>query len=423
MADYDTKSVTEKFKTVNNHPFMIVTGAFLSLLAVAILISSFGAFFKPISAQFGWERAEVSLAASIASLFSGFVCIIAGRLSDKFSPRLITTIVSGIGGVAYIMLSQMNELWHLYFGYGILVGISMSNIIPVASLVARCFEKHRGLLMGITFSGGGVGAMISPPIITKLIDVFDWRMTYLIAGIAALTLIIISALCLRDPVHTRLTSDPKNVLPSERKLTGQEINLTWSIRQGIFWVFVGILLCATFAQQLVYIHIIPHATDLGILPIVAASVLSIIHGGGSAGSFIAGRIIDIIGSRLTLIVGVLVMLLALLLLLIADQAWIFVIFAVLFGIAIGMITPLRFTLVAEIFGLNAHGSITGAMYLISGIGGALSPLLAGYLFDVGGGYQVGFLIIIGTSVIGLVMAIFLKFRTTKYIARIKGVNK
>jgi MFS family permease len=408
LTKSEIKVAIKALEIDKTQPFLVVMGAFFALFAVGIVINSFGVFFKSISSSFGWTRAEISLGASIAIVFSGITSLVAGRLADKFSPRLNAIICGAVGGLGCIILSQTSQLWQLYFGYGILVGIAMANVVPITSLISRRYEKRRGLFIGITLAGGGIGTIISAPIITKLIEIYDWRTSYLILGIAVLIIVAFSGLCLRDPAGNKAQETKIN--DSVKEYPNKSLSFTGSFKFGVFWIIMIAVLCATFVQQVIGIHIIPHITDLGFSPMQAAAVFSIVSIASSIGNFTSGKAVDVLGSRQTLIISFVIMFISLFILIFANMMWLFFAFAALFGIAFGSVTTLRFTLVAEIFGAETQGGITGAMFLLCNIGGAVSPLLAGYLFDISGKYQIGFIIIPAASLIGLAMAVWLRLK-------------
>jgi MFS transporter, OFA family, oxalate/formate antiporter len=174
-----------------------------------------------------------------------------------------------------------------------------------------------------------------------------------------------------------------------------------------------LILCCTVAQQAIVVHLVPHATDVGITPIVAATVVSVIYVVNTIGNLAGGKVFDKIGSGLSMNLSVFILLISIIILIFARQVWLFYIFAILFGLAWGSIITLRFSMIAEIFGSRSLGSITGAFMLICNIGGAASPVVIGYIFDVTGSYQIGFLIISGIVFIALIMAILLKIRKEK----------
>lgn len=394
------------------HRYFIVIGTFLSLFALGIVLTTFSVYFKPVSTQFGWTRVETSGAFSICLIVSGVMAIVSARLADKFSYRLVIISCGIISSCTCLLLSQMSTLWQLYFYYGILMGISLANIIPTTSLVTKCFKRQRGLMTGITMSGGPIGSLVSAPIITKLIDYYNWRTSFIITGIAVLMIIGISAIFLRDPARLNTSALDESYATQSRILKGGEINLRIAMLSGGFWIIGILFFCTNFTQQVIVVHLIPHLTDIGLAPIIAASVLSMANLGNAFGNFSTGRINDVIGSRLSMVGGMFIMLIGLLLLLFVtgDRVWVCYVFAVIFGLGWGGTAMLRSALVADLFGLHSHGTITGAILLVSNIGGSLSPLIAGYIFDVSGGYQIAFLISISTIIIALIMALLLKYK-------------
>ena len=71
-------------ETDESQRYLVVTGAFLSLVTLGMIAGSFGVFFKPLSNEFGWTRGDTSGAYSMAMLISGVMSIVLGRLAGPF---------------------------------------------------------------------------------------------------------------------------------------------------------------------------------------------------------------------------------------------------------------------------------------------------------------------------------------------------
>src|SRR5512136_3450781 len=82
--------------------YAVVIATFLITLAGGMAVFSFGIFFKPISADFGWTRTEISGAFSLMMILSGLLGIVTGRLGDRFKPGLIIIVCGTIQGLAYL---------------------------------------------------------------------------------------------------------------------------------------------------------------------------------------------------------------------------------------------------------------------------------------------------------------------------------
>ena len=126
---------------------------FISAVAEGALYT-FGVFFEPLLHEFGWTRAVTSAACSIAIGLELPIGIVAGRLTDKFGPRIALTACGFFWGLGFLLMSQTNTIWQLYLFYGLGVGMGMGLFwVPVISIVPRWFAKRRALMMGIVLSG------------------------------------------------------------------------------------------------------------------------------------------------------------------------------------------------------------------------------------------------------------------------------
>ena len=114
------------------------------------------------------------------------------------------------------------------------------------------------------------------------------------------------------------------------------------------WCLALILFCAAFSQQTVTVHVIPHATDIGISPTDAALILSITNIVAIVGSFMLGNANDKIGSRLSMVISIGILFIGSLLRMGSSALWTFYLFAVIFGLAWGGTGTLRSTMVANI---------------------------------------------------------------------------
>ena len=158
----------------------------------------------------------------------------------------------------------------------------------------------------------------------------------------------------------------------------------------------------------VLLHIVPHAIDLGIPPNWATRVLATIGGLSIVGRIIMGFSSDRIGNKwaLTICYGFLCVSLGWLLL--ANRLWMLFVFAIVFGFAHGGFFVVMSPLFAEFFGTASHGAIFGMMIFASTIGGAIGPLLAGYVFDLSGSYRVVFWGLPRISMVGLGATLMLR---------------
>ncbi|MFC1912199.1 MFS transporter [Chloroflexota bacterium] len=391
--------------------YIVVVAAFIVMMMTAGTFYSFGVFFKPLLAEFGWTRAMTSGAYSLCILLAGLLGIGTGRLTDRFGPRLVATGCGFLFGLGFLSMSQINTLWQVYLFYGVILGIGMSGtVVPMMSTVTRWFVRRRGMMIGITASGVGVGTLIMPPIANWLVSTYGWRISYIVIGIAVLILIILAAQFMkRDPGQL-------GQLPyGEAESGGGDATLargSFSLRQAMqtrqLWLLCIALFFFGISLQTILVHIVPHTTDLEITAASAAFVLAIIGGTGTGGRVIMGMAADRIGNKLAFMVSYGLISAALFWLLFARELWMLYLFAVIFGFGYGGIAALISPVAAHLFGLNSLGTILGVIILSGFLGETIGPIVTGHIFDITGSYNLAFLTCTAISFISLTLASVMK---------------
>jgi len=390
--------------------YIVVIAAFCVMAVQAAGIYSFGVFLKPVSAEFEWSRALTSGAHSICMVVTGLLCVVAGRLTDSFGPRLVVTVGGICFGVGYLLMSQITASWQLYLFWGVMVGMGLSiGFVPMASTAARWFTKKRGLLVGIVVSGVSVGTMFGPPLSSYLILSYGWPSSYMTFGIISLVLLVLFAQFLsRDPSQKGLLPYGGEVMQGKSIPEVGGLYLREAVRTRQLRMLFIVYILFGMSQMAVMVHIVPHATDIGVSPIAAANIMTIIGGVGIAGRVIFGGVADRYGNKRALVIGLIMLAVALFLLQSARELWMLYLFAAIFGFGYGGEAAIMAPLVAELFGLRAHGAILGLTALAFHFGCAIGPLLAGRMFDVAGSYYSAFLVCAVFIIAGIILVLFLR---------------
>lgn len=373
---------------------------------------TYGIFFKEFQTEFGWSRATISGASSLAFLVMGVAGIFAGRLNDKIGPRVLM-VMSGISfGLGYLLMSNLHAQWQLYLFYGVLIGVGLStHDIITLSTVVRWFVRRRGMMSGIVKVGTGSGQLLVPLIVTAFIATCGWRQSYVIMGVIVLVMLVAAALVLRrDPQSMGLLPDGRRDEPCGDGIGFMErgVPLKRAIRTMQFWTICAAEFIIFFCILTIVVHIVPHATDMGLPPATAAGVLSMIGGVSMFGRFLMGTANDRIGGKRSLVICFIMLLCGLVLLQVASEAWVLFLFAAVYGLALGGFFTVMSPTVAELFGIGSHGELFGIAVFIGTLGGSIGPLLAGRIFDVTGSYQAVFLVLTGLAVLGLVLITMLR---------------
>ncbi|MDD4877113.1 MAG: MFS transporter [Dehalococcoidales bacterium] len=391
--------------------YIILLVSFVILMIVWGTQFSFGVFFKPVLNQFDWTRTATSGAYSLSMVLNGFFGIFAGRLSDRFGPRLVVTVCGFLVGLGYLLISQISAIWQMYLLYGVLISVGLAGMwVPLLSTVARWFTKRRGLASGIAASGIGVGTVIMPPLANQLITSYSWRTSYIIISLIVLVITVTIAQSLRrDPSQKGLLAygtDPAKI--GGLNLEDRGYSVQEAIHSWQFWIICIIGFCASFCVQNVVVHIVPHATDIGVSAAAAAIILSIVGIVNIGGKLGMGNFIDRIGSIRVLVIIFILLTVSFLWILLANELWMLYLFAVVFGAGYGGFAAVQSPLVAEYFGLKAHGAIFGLVIFAVQTGGAAGSLVAGYIYDIRSSYYWAFILCAILGIASLILSILLK---------------
>lgn len=385
-----------------------IVAAGFTIQAVCIgAMFAYGVFFKELQAEFGWSRATISGASSLAFLIMGVVGILAGRFNDRLGPRILIATSAVFLGLGYLLMSRMQSPWQLYVVYGVLAGIGFStHDVITLSTVARWFVKRRGVMSGIVKVGTGCGQLLGPMIATLLLAIFGWRHSNLIIGLAIpVALVAVAQLMRRDPQGMGLLPDGAGAMAGGRTgvVEEQGISLKEAARMKQFWTMCIAEFAVLCCLLTVIVHIVPYARDLGLAPVYAAGVLSTIGGVSILGRIVMGAASDRIGGKRAAIICLILLFCGFIWLQFTTEAWMLFLFAVIYGFAHGGFFTVVSPLVAELFGTGSHGLLFGIILFSGTLGGAVGPVMAGRAFDITGSYRLVFLVLSVLTIIGFVL--------------------
>ena len=397
-----TPSLNKQGKSLY-YGYIVLVACFFIMTFASGVQYCFGVFFKPMLNEFGWTRASTSGPFSVSLILGGLFSIFAGRLADKFGPRIVVTFGGIVLGAGVLLMSQINNLWQLYLTFGVLVAVGSSAMyVPLVAMLSRWFPKRRGLMVGIGVSGIGFGIGVVPTIASQFIVSFDWRTSLLILGSASLVLIVLMAQFLKsEPKTSPVNND--SAKSADNTIYTKGLSFKEAAKTGPFWIIFIAWLLYGFFYQIGTVHTVPYATDLGMSALAATSILMIIGIVGIFARMCLGFTGDKFSHRKILILSFIFLALAFIGVSVSGTVRMLYVFAVLYG-AFSGVGILLAPILAKYFGFKSLGAITGVMMFSNNIGGAISPTLAGFIFDVTGTYRLAFII---SGVIAVAAAIFM----------------
>ena len=380
----------------------IVATTFCMALVSMGARSGFGVFVLPMSAEFGWNRGTISLAAAIGALVSGLSQPFLGQLYDRLGGRQLILASLIVSGVCTMLLALTTHILFLILLFGVVLSIAMggSSLTTTAALLAKWFHRHRATAVSLNAAGASVGGLVLVPLTVYLIHLVGWRLAWVVLGLLLLLLVLPLAWALLkdDPTELGLLpdGDPHPVHGSQtapvRAGPLEVAHWQQSFRSMPMWQLCGGYFVCGFTIALISTHFVPFAIERGVSPATAATAYGLMSGLNVVGVLAVGALADRGGRKNLLGLVYALRGCAYAALLLAPGAWSLWSFVVIMGFSWWATLPLTSALTAEVYGLKHLGTLNGLAFTGHQIGGALSIQLGGTLRDLTGSYDLPFAI-------------------------------
>ncbi|SDB70044.1 Sugar phosphate permease [Belnapia rosea] len=379
----------------------MLAGAFLAFTVGASLMHSYTVFLLAFVADFGWTRAESSLAYSVGQLVGGASSPLIGGLVDRVGVRRCVLLGGCLLTLGLLGSAFADSLWQVVFLYGVVmtVGANCLGLLVFVPLVSRIFVRQRGMAVSVLQSANAFGRALSAPASQMLITGFGWRAAYLTEAAAMAVLVLpLAAIFRRSP-------EPPASAGGTAAAAARQWTLAEAIRTRAFWLLFLVYMCTSIGSFLVSLHQIAFAVDIGFDPLYAAGVLGM-------GSFLAfpgviatGTLSDYIGREASALLAYGISILGVvcaLLITSPDQHLLLWLHGCGFGLTWGARGPAITAKTADLFPGPRLGTILGVITIGSGLGAAIGSWAAGFIFDLTNSYRIAFLLSIVAYVAGSV---------------------
>ena len=392
------RKVCIKLRSKVFYGWYIVGACFLiTLFTGGIVHLGFTAVFEPIAEEFHWSYAQISLAASLRGLEMGLLAPLIGLIVDRWGPRRLIFGGSILVCVGFLLLSCVSSLVMFYGAFGLIaIGMSACTGTVLMTAVTNWFRRRAGIALGIVASGFGLGGLIVP-VVTKLIDVLQWRMATVTFGLGILVIVLpLSLLVRHKPEHYGYQPDGEvsisvGAMEAQISTASAEVNISakQAFRKRAFWHIAIAAMCYSFVIGAVTTHIMPYLSSLGIARYTSSLVALVLPVASVVGRLSSGWLSDRFGSRQVYFAGFTSMTAGLLLFgyLTTREMWLLVPFIITFSLGWGCCVTTRFSLLREYFGRGSFGAIIGFTSGIMMLGNIAGTPLAGWVFDTWGTYQ------------------------------------
>ena len=386
------------------HGWYIVAVCITISVVTAAVRGGVSVFVIPMSEEFGWSRGSISLAASLGFLLNGLAQPLFGALLDRIGGRRVFLINLTILGVTVAALGLTFHILFFIFMFGVVAGTAFSGISPsnTSALVAKWFRRRRTAAMGINAAGVGVAGLVAVPFTALMIQIVDWRLTWMALGLiillVAVPLVFLMVHDAPEKLGLPLDGDGRSLDEEAsgdfRRLAGPLEATKWreSFRSWPIWKLSFAYFVDGFTTANLLVHLVPFAIDRGISPSAAAIVFGFTMLISILGSTAVGLLSDRMERKTALTLIYLMRACAYGSALLLPGVFGLWVFAAIIGFTFMPTVSLTTSLTADIYGIRALGAITGMAYLFRQVGGTIGILLTGYLFDLTGSYSWSFAI-------------------------------
>jgi MFS family permease len=413
---------TRPVRTRLHWAWLVAGAAFVTLIGAAGFRAVPSVLIDPLHDEFGWSRATISAAVSINLVLFGVISPFAAALMDRLGMRRVVAgalvLVAAGSGLTVFMTAS----WQLLLCWGVLVGVGTGSMSMafVATVTGRWFVRHRGLVSGVLTAAGATGQLVFLPLVAALATDHGWRTPALVVAAAALAVVPLVLLLLRDhPADVGTTAygaSPEEVTTPSGPVTGSSalravLALVAAARTRTFWLLAaGFAICGASTNGLVGTHFVSAAHDHGMPHTTAASLLALVGLFDVAGTIFSGWLTDRVDPRLLL--GGYYTLRGLSLLILPSlftpdtepSMWVFIVFYGLDWIAT---VPPTVALCRKRFG-DAGPVVFGWVFASHQIGAAIAAVVAGAIRDTQGTYDMAWYFAGGLCVVAALLSLAIR---------------
>jgi MFS family permease len=382
---------------------MILGGGFLAFTISASLMHSYTVFLLAFIDEFGWTRAESSLAYSVGQIISGVTSPLVGGMVDRFGSRRMVLMGGVLLAVGLLGSAFAGTLWQVVFLYGVVmtVGANCIGMVVFVPLVSRMFVAQRGLAISVLQSANGFGRAVSAPVAQALVNGVGWRNAYLLEA-GAMALLVVPLAAMFRGAEQQPGASPNSPATAAG---GRHWTLAEAIRTRHFWLLGFVYMCTSIGSFLVSLHQLAFAVDQGFTPLYAATVLGMGSFLALPGVILTGTISDYIGREKAALLAYAISIFGVacaMLIQGPDSHWLLWLHACFFGITWGARGPAITAKTADLFPGPRLGTILGVITIGSGVGAGIGSWAAGWIFDLSGSYRLAFILSIAAYLCGSV---------------------
>ena len=367
-----------------------VLGMMLSHGVVAVL--GFGVFIAPLTGEFGWSRTAVSGGLTIGTYTIALVAPLAGFVVDHYGVRRPLAMATFFYGFAVASMYFFDSSILVFYLIYLLIGVFGALTVPLSysKLIVNWFDRRRGLALGISLAGVGLGTALVPKFSQAIMSAYGWREAYL--GLSLMIIFIVLPviyLVMRDtPGEMGLApdGDEPGGHPAQSETIKPGFTVGESLRRRHYWMMMAIFFTLGITLIGTVVHLIPMLMDRGISAANAASIAATLGVSLIFGRILAGYLMDRFHAPLVTLCFLIGPVIGMALFAMGATGGMAVLCAILVGLATGAEFDVIAFFISRYLGLKSFGKIYGQIFGMFQLGCGIGPLVMGLTFDRTGSY-------------------------------------
>jgi len=383
-------------------------------VALMPMLMAFSFFLPFWVKEFGWSRGLASGASTLSIILSGVGAPLVAIFIMKRGTKLAMVLGNIMSIAGLVLLAFQSQIWHLYVGVGVLLGLgtSLGGMLASMTLINNWFIMKRTVALSVSMASMGFSGVIINPSMMALIGSVGWRNTYLLlAGFALIFCVILPGLLLINkpedigqvpdgPGTTKQDkAKPDGSAPKHLYRTPVDFTAREALRTRTLWLLVAYGALGFLVALGVGTHIIAFQFDIGISAVTAGMVGGVF----SAVMGISQLGIGFLGLRFNMYsLAVFSMALALVgfsFLMFAHSLPLVLAYSIVFGISQGITSVAMGNIFPDFFGRTEFAKIMGYTMPFNTFISSLGAPIAGYIRDRTGSYIPAFQLFFGLMVI------------------------
>lgn len=391
--------------------------------------STLGLFFRPFTAEFGWNRTQIATVQTISRIVEAGTAPLIGPLVDKFGARSLLPVGALVAGTALVGVTFVESLWQFYLVRGLVaaIGFTLMGNLVTSVAINNWFIRMRGRALAISNTGSSISNVVMIPVAVYVIAEHGWREMFWIFAIITWIVVLAPSTILirRRPEDLGLRPDgvepdtpqgpaPTTLMPEQHRAPSQETmpEPVWTrgeaLRAPAFWLIAGCFAISSLAFQGINISLAPYVQDLGYEEALVAAALTT----RAVVMAVTLPVVGLVAERANMgpvrALPFILQTIGCVLFLFADQVYFLFPALIVYGMGITSLGVTQEVLWANSFGRLSLGSIRSMGFVVTFGFGATGPIVMNLIYDQLGSYRPAFLIFLAFFVVSAILILFLR---------------